>query len=396
MDTNSYFASVEQQLRSELRGSPTVVVPVRTDKTCCIAASYEAKRYGIKTGTGVAMARRLCGDLEIVESKPDKYIEVHYKIVSAVSSVLPVDSVQSIDEMSCRLTGRQKIRENAVEIGCEVKKTIKEQAGKYLRCSVGIAPNRLIAKIASGMKKPDGFTVISGEELPRRLYSLSLTGLPGIGRKMHTHLKRYGVQTIEQLCALSEERALDIWGSVVGKSLLVMLRGEDLAVGISERKTVGHSHVLPPELRTDERVRAVFVKLIYKAAFRLRRLKYLFERMVVGIDYMGEEESWKMAADIGKKNDTLTMIDAFSAVWKDRPSGRRPLRLSVTFTDLTPSNETSMPLFTGERKRDNIASALDRINEKYGMNSIYYGSMHGAQESAPMRIAFTSIPVYRK
>jgi DNA polymerase IV len=242
------------------------------------------------------------------------------------------------------------------------------------------------------MKKPDGFTVISGEELPQRLYSLSLTDLPGIGRRMHARLKRHGVQTVEQLCALSEERVLDAWGSVVGKRLLIMLRGEDIAESPSERKTVGHSHVLPPELRTDEGVRAVFVKLIHKAAFRLRRLEYLSDRMVVGIDYMGGEESWKKAVDIGEKNDTLTMIEAFFSVWGDRPSGRKSLRLSVTFTDLTLSNETSMPLFTGERKRDSVASALDKINEKYGMNSIYYGSMHGAQESAPMRIAFTSVP----
>jgi DNA polymerase-4 len=392
VDMNSYFASVEQQLRPELRGRPTVVIPVMTDNTCCIAASYEAKRYGIKTGTGVALARRLCEDLEIVESRPDKYIEVHHKIVSAVSSVLPVDSVQSIDEMSCRLTGRQTVRENAIEIGHGVKRAIKEQVGEYLGCSLGIAPNRLIAKIASGMKKPDGFTVLSGEDLPRRLYSLSLIDLPGIGRRMRDRLKRRGVHTVEQLCALSEERVLDVWGSVVGKRLLLMLRGEDVTESASERKTVGHSHVLPPELRTDDGVHAVFVRLIHKAAFRLRRLKYLSGRMVVGIDYMGEKESWKAAVDIGNKNDTLTMIEAFSLVWKRRPSGRRPLRLSVTFTELMPSDETSMLLFTGERKRDNISSALDKINEKYGMNSIYYGSMHGARESAPMRIAFTSVP----
>lgn len=392
VDMNSYFASVEQQLRPELRGRPTVVVPVVTDSTCCIAASYEAKKYGIKTGTGVASARKLCKGLAIVESRPEKYIETHHKIVSAVSSVLPVDSVHSIDEMSCRLTGRQTVRENAVEIGREVKRAIKEQVGEYVKCSVGIAPNRFIAKVASGMEKPDGFTVISKEELPQRLYSLSLTDLPGIGRRMHARLKGCGVHTVEGLCALSEERVLDVWGSVAGKRFLIMLRGEDVIESTSGRKTVGHSHVLPPELRTDEGMRAVFVKLIHKAAFRLRRLKYLSDRMVVRIDYLGEEASWRMGVNIGKKNDTRTMIEAFSGAWRERPSGRKPLRASVTFTDLTPSDESAMPLFAGERKRDDIAGALDKINERYGMDSIYYGSMHGASESAPMRIGFTSIP----
>jgi len=156
VDMNSYFASVEQQLRPELRGKPTVVVPVMTDSTCCIAASYEARKYGIKTGTNVAEARKLYKELKIVESRPEKYIEIHHKIVSAVSSVLPVDSVLSIDEMSCRLTGKQTVRENAVEIGREVKRAIREQVGEYVKCSVGIAPNRFIAKVASDMEKPDG------------------------------------------------------------------------------------------------------------------------------------------------------------------------------------------------------------------------------------------------
>ena len=167
VDMNSYFASVEQQLRSELRGRPTVVVPVMADSTCCIAASYEAKKYGISTGTGVAAARKLCKGLQIVESRPEKYIEMHRKIVSAVNSVLPVDTVHSIDEMSCRLTGRQTVRETAVEIGSAVKKAIREQAGEYLRCSVGIAPNRFLAKVASDMQKPDGLTVISREDLSK-------------------------------------------------------------------------------------------------------------------------------------------------------------------------------------------------------------------------------------
>ncbi len=392
VDMNSYFASVEQQLRPELRGKPTIVVPVMADSTCCIAASYEARKYGIKTGTNVAEARKACNELNIVESRPEKYIETHHKIVSAVSSVLPVDSVQSIDEMSCRLTGRQTIRENAIEIGREVKRAIREQVGEYVRCSVGIAPNRFIAKVASDMEKPDGFTVISREELPQRLYSLSLTDLPGIGKKMHARLKARGINTIEALCALPEEKIRDIWGSVVGKRFLLLLRGEDMVENPTERRSVGHSHVLPPELRTDEGVRAVFVKLIHKAAFRLRRLKYLSDRMVVRMEYLGEEESWKVGVNIGKKNDTRTMIEAFSGAWQERPSGRKPLRASVTFTDLTPSDESAMPLFAGERKRDDIAGALDKINERYGADSIYYGSMHGASESAPMRIGFTSIP----
>lgn len=392
VDMNSYFASVEQQTRPGLRGRPTVVVPVMADSTCCIAASYEAKGYGIKTGTKVAEARRLCQDLEIVESRPELYIETHDKIKSAVDSVLPVEKVLSIDEMACRLTGRQTDYDNAVSIGRRVKDTIRAEVGEYVKCSLGLAPNRFLAKVATDMEKPDGFTVITKGDLPHKLYSLSLTDLPGIGRRMHVRLKSCGVHTVEALCSLPEGRMRDIWGGVVGERFLLMLAGEDVEEPETGRKTVSHSHVLAPKYRTDEGTRAVFVRLIHKAAFRLRGLGYLAGKMGVRIDYLGGEASWKVRADVRERNDTQTMIEAFSSLWKKRPRRRKPLRAAVVFTDLTPASEASFSLFSGERKRDSVASALDKINERWGTNSIYYGAMHGASESAPLRIAFTSIP----
>ncbi|HVY55042.1 MAG TPA: hypothetical protein VHC46_04735, partial [Thermodesulfobacteriota bacterium] len=392
VDMNSYFASVEQQARPELRGKPTVVVPVMADSTCCIAASYEAKGYGIRTGTKVGEARRLCPDLEIVESRPELYIETHEKIKSAVNSVLPVEKVLSIDEMACRLTGRQTDYGNAVSIGRLMKETIRERVGEYVKCSLGIAPNRFLAKVATDMEKPDGFTVITKEDLPHKLYSLSLTDLPGIGRRMHARLKSRGVNTVEALCSLSEGRMRDIWGSVVGERFLLMLAGEDLEEPETGRKTISHSHVLAPKFRTDEGTRAVFIRLIHRAAFRLRKHGYLAGKMGVRIDYLGGEASWKVRADVRERNDTRTMIEAFSSLWKKRPRRRKPLRAAVVFTDLIPASETSFSLFSGERKRDSVASALVTIHDRWGTNSIYYGAMHGASGSAPLRIAFTSIP----
>lgn len=392
VDMNSYFASVEQQLTPGLRGKPTVVVPVMADSTCCIAASYEAKKYGIKTGTNVAEARKICKELNIVESRPEKYIEMHHRIFSAVNSVLPVDKVLSIDEMACRLTGRQTDYGNAVSIGRQVKGAIKEQVGEYVKCSLGLAPNRFLAKVATDMEKPDGFTVITKEDLPHKLYSLSLTDLPGIGKRMHKRLKLHGVGTVEELCGLSENKITAVWQSVLGKRFRLMLMGEEVTEPETERRTVSHSHVLAPKLRTDKGTRAVFVRLIDKAAFRLRRLGYLAGKMVVRIDYLGGETSWKVSADVLVRNDTQTMIEAFSSLWEKRPRRRKPLRASVIFTDLIPARETSFSLLSGERKRDRVANALDKINGRWGASSIYYGAMHGASESAPLRIAFTSIP----
>lgn len=392
LDMNSYFASVEQHLRPELRGTPTAVVPVMVDSTCCIAASYEAKRFGIKTGTGVGMAKKLCPTLNVVQARPTLYIDCHNKIVSAVREVLPIDSVHSIDEMSCRLTGRHREYDNAVSLGQRVKESIKKNVGESLRCSVGIAPNRFIAKVASGMKKPDGFTVITRGDLPEALYPLSLRDLPGIGRKMHARLKKYDIHNVEDLYSLSGERFLDIWNNIGGMRLRHLLDGQEVPEKETQRRTVSHSHVLAPEMRTEERTRAVLIRLIHKAAFRLRRLKYLAGTITIRVKYFNASQSWKKTLKIGKRHDTQSMIQAFSEIWRERPRGLTPLSTAVVLSELTPANEASYSLFSNEFKQDRLALAVDRINERYGMNSIYFGSMHEASESAPLRISFTSIP----
>jgi len=211
VDMNAYFASVEQQVCPELRGRPTAVVPVMTDSTCCIAVSYEAKEYGIKTGTKVLAARRLCPDLQLVESRPALYVKYHKEIIEAVNTVLPVEQVHSIDEMSCKLIGRERNPDYAVLLAKDIKQAIKERVGKYLLCSIGIAPNRFLSKVASNMEKPNGMTLITEDELPHKLYSLSLSDLPGIGSGMLTRLNLHGVNSVEALCSLSQSQCFGIW-----------------------------------------------------------------------------------------------------------------------------------------------------------------------------------------
>src|SRR6266568_9172068 len=152
VDLNSYFASCEQQDRPDLRGQPVGVVPMLADTTCCIAASYEAKAYGVRTGTIVADAKRLCPGIILVEGRHELYTEYHHRIVEAVESCLPVTAVCSIDEMACRLMGRERPLLAALELGRRVKARIRESAGEMMRSSVGLATNRFLSKVASDME----------------------------------------------------------------------------------------------------------------------------------------------------------------------------------------------------------------------------------------------------
>lgn len=164
VDFNSYFASIEQQLRPDLRGKPIGVLAVLAETTCCIAASYEAKAFGIKTGTGVRDARKLCPNMVFVEARPPLYIEYHHKLIEIVESCTHVEKVLSIDEMVCKLTGSQQQKENALKLAAKIKREINKQF-EFIHCSIGIAPNTFLAKLASNMQKPNGCVVIEQQDI---------------------------------------------------------------------------------------------------------------------------------------------------------------------------------------------------------------------------------------
>lgn len=166
LDLNSYFASVEQELRPELRDRPIAVVPVMADTTCAIAASYEAKAFGVRTGTRVGDAKQMCPGIVLVEARHELYVDYHNRIVEVVEQCVPVSAVLSIDEMASSLIGREQPLSAALDLAKRIKASIRENVGFTLRCSIGLAPNRYLAKIASDMEKPDGLVALTPDLLP--------------------------------------------------------------------------------------------------------------------------------------------------------------------------------------------------------------------------------------
>ena len=207
LDMDNYFASVEQQARPELRGKPVGILPVMSEGSCCIAASYHAKRRGIKTGTRVYDARRICPEVQFVAARPDYYVKVHKRILTAVDSVVPIDKVWSIDEMAVKLLGKEREPDEAMQIGRRIKAAVCDAVGECLTCSVGLAPTRLLAKVACELDKPDGLCALPLEKLPGAIDKLQLTDLPGINVGIRARLHRKGVCTIRLLWEMSAQRA---------------------------------------------------------------------------------------------------------------------------------------------------------------------------------------------
>ncbi len=390
VDLNAYFASVTQQLRPELRGRPVAIVPVMTDSTCCLTASYEAKARGVTTGTNVAEVRRRCPGITFVESQVREYVAFHHAILAAAETCLPIQAVYSIDEFSCPLLGRDREPDRAVQLARAIKKAILERVGECMRCSIGIAPNRFLAKVASDMQKPDGLVLIRSEDLPRILYPLKLTDLPGIGRRMFLRLQARGIRTIEALCKLDQHEMTALWGSIVGGVFWAWLRGEETPESATTRRSLGHQHVLPPQQRHEAAARSVAILLLHRAAARMRRKGYWARRLILALQ-LGRHHGWADKMAFPECRDTLTLIEMLTALWARRPRGD-VLCVSVTLADLVSSPYATLPLFPDAARRDRLAAAMDRINTIFGPYCVYTAAMHEARGSAPTRISYASIP----
>ena len=412
VDLNSYFASVEQEVRPELRGRPVGVAPMMADTTVCIAASYEAKQFGVKTGTVVADAKKMCPEIVLVEARHEIYVDYHHRIVEAVESCLPVSAVLSIDEMACRLIGRERPLVTALELGRRVKARLREKVGSTLRSSVGLATNRYLAKIASDMEKPDGLVALPLDILPEALAQLTLRDLPGIGARTEKRLNDKGITTMAQLLALSCEEAGELWGSVWGERLWHWLRGEDFDMSETEHlKTISHSHVLAPEMRTAEKAWAVAHKLLHKAAMRLRSNGLWASGIGLAVGFAaprGEKtpvsrfgvptRGWHSEIHLSECQDNQTLIGALSRLWAKRPAGAsydQPYFIGVQLNGLVPDRLHSLNLFDAldnAKSRAKLLAAMDAVNQKYGTSALAPAAMLTAYKAAPTRIAFHSIP----
>jgi DNA polymerase-4 len=419
IDLNSFFASVEQQLHEEYRGKPTGVVPTMADTTSLIAASYEAKALGIKTGTRVSDAKKICPGIILVCGNHAEYAEYSGRISDAVDRVCPVAHNPSIDEMVCQLIGREREPPHARRIALAIKQAIKADVGETLRCSIGMAPNRLLAKIASDMQKPDGLIGLLPSQLPRALAHLELRDLPGVGARTEARLKAKNIYTMPDLLALDRNGMHKLFDSVWGNRIYHWLRGEatgDDGAPVSDgiQKSLGHSHVLAPEHRSQNGAWAVAHKLLHKAAMRLRMEKFHTGSLSVTVRFALTREQnernamsklhysglkgvgWGMEARFRPCQDTLSLLEALRGCWQQCPNDlehQRPFFVSVTLHNLVSEDEVQTTLFEEPGNRTQLSATMDKLNLKYGHTTLHFAGMLTARDAAPTRIAFTAIPV---
>ena len=402
LDLNSYFASVEQQLQPKLQNKPIAIVPTMTDATCAIAASYEAKAYGVKTGTMIYEAKKLCPEIICVQANHENYVRYHHKILEEIDKYIPIEIISSIDEVACKLIGSQKNEAQARKIAKNIKIGIQENIGQYIRCSIGIAPNRFLAKTASNLEKPDGLQVLYSKDIPDRIKHFKLSDLTGIGRAMEYRLNKSGILSIQELYNISPKHMRKIWGNVQGEKFWYMLRGKEIADVKTERKTIGHSHVLEPKWRLVELAEKVMLRLLLKAASRLRRTDYYCSRLSLSIRTENNlrlegKSRFYRACDNKKLQEEATKI--WTQLIKKR-NFKQIKKISITLYNLKKKSDLQPELFQNFNKKitldtnrfEELSKTMDNINTRFGRDSVTIGGLpNKIKYFSGTRIAFTRI-----
>ncbi len=365
---NSFFASCEQQLRPELRGVPVGIAPVEADTTCCIAASYEAKASGVKTGTGVAEARQICPNIQIVQARPSLYREMHYKIVDAVERVAPVYEVLSVDEMVISPWANERTVQDCLRTGQSISDSIRYEVGECMTCSVGIAPNAFLAKVAGDLQKPRGLSIVTQEDIPHKFNKLALNDWPGIARGMKRRFEAHGVVTTKQMYNLTLSEMRTIFDSINGERWYRLIRGEAVEMPAIKKWQVGHSNVLAPEFRNLKGSWSIACRLIEKAGERLRKDELHASRVYASVgSYTGQ--GWSRAIRITPTDRTYRFLDALRLIWLE--TVHNPSHVSVALQNVAPAHDSTLDLFPDdaldERRLDGV---MDQINRRFGRGTI--------------------------
>lgn len=394
LDLNSFFASCEQQENPELRGKPVAVLPTMAETTCAIAASYEAKAFGIRTGTLVKDIRRLCPQTIFVPARHKLYVEYHHRIRAAIETCIPIADVMSIDEVACPLDRVERDPASAYALALKIKNVIREQVGACLTSSIGIASNKFLAKLASNMQKPDGLILLRPQDLPNAILHLELRAIPGIGPGMEARLQNAGLETMEKLWAAKPDYLRRVWGGICGLKFHALLHGCDLRSPAHPRRSISHQHVLAPQERTVADALPIMRGLLAHAAERLRREGFYCSYLGIDIKWAhrkpesGGDVYWFDTVDFQQTQDTKLMLEALANLWVRVPP-LRPWRLGVVLGGLTPVAAHQPDLFTPVKKKSPVAHLVDKLNAKYGRETIGYGVQPGVHKS---KIAFQRVP----
>ncbi len=408
LDMNSFFATVEQQANPSLRGKPLGVCAYLGKHSCIIAPSREAKRLGVRVGMSVAEAKQRIPSMAFVQADPPKYRSVIGRVFTMLHELTDTVEHYSIDEAFMDCTGWYPNDLALIEPLLRIKQRIRTEIGDALTCSIGVAPTRILAKLASDYHKPDGFTMVSHASLRAFLAEHKLTDISGIAERNRRKLARLGIFTVLDLLDHPPEQLLRLYGKpffLLQAGLLGLACDSITQFRNTIPKSVGHSYCVPKRVSDAGQLLAVFMKLVEKAGRRLRGLQRHAGAVVVTVgsssaappsgpfythrkDYRSAQQAFGEPV-----SDAFTLLSASIAALHTIWNGEEALSfLAITCIDLSPwTKQHTARLQTAnpsQDKRLRVSQALDQVHAKYGSEALVFGEVLKAAGAAPDRIGF--------
>lgn len=382
IDLNSCFASIEQQANPFLRGKPIAVAAYDSPGGCILAPSVEAKRLGIKVGMRVFEGRAIYPKLIIKSPDPDKYRAVHWqfqKLLSDYGDPTP----KSIDEFVIELDNPQKFAP-------EIKTRIKKEIGDYLTVSIGIAPNRFLAKTAAGLHKPDGLDEINISNFLEIYSKLKLMDLCGIKQGNAGRLNSWGIFTVIDFFNASTPTLQGAFRSIVGRDWYLRLHGYEADDVVFDRSSFGNSFALPKPLSTPKELAPILVKLVEKTGFRMRQAGFLARGVHVGVLFK-DHSYWHHGMWVPPVFDSRDIFQIAFKILSSCPKLTAVHILSESCFNLEKIANRQLEMFSG--KKEELVLAMDKINQRWGSFTIMPGLMLGTENLVLDRIAFGGIKV---
>ena len=391
IDLNSCFAMLEQQANPLIRHQPVAVAAYATPGGVILAASYEAKDLGITVGQRVRDARAICPQLIVLTPDPDKYIDAHHRFKKVLLAYTNRVTPKSIDEFVLDLHDASLVRPGSLEtMGQRIKHDISRMLGEYVTVNIGIAPNRFLAKLASGLHKPNGMDVITHANLADIYAGLSLTDLPGINYRYAARLRLAGINTpLQFLAAPAGQLQREVFHSITGYYWYLRLRGYEIDAASFRRQSFGQQYALGKKTADRTELARILLKLCVKAGRRLRQNNY--EAWGIHLSLTFDDSSrWS------RRNLAPSAIysdqEIFHYANKLLLEAVIPARVSqvaVTVYHISRVNPVQLNLLH-KPYADNraAAQATDAINDRYGEYTIMPAMMHDMDNVIIKRIAF--------
>lgn len=392
IDLNSCFASVEQQANPFLRGKPVAVAAFNSPRGCILAASVEAKRWGIKTGMRVKDGKELFSKLIVLTPDPLKYRCVHLAIKKIVSDYTDDFLPKSIDEFVLNLKDRPCLRGKTIyDVGREIKQRIKAEVGEWLTVSIGISTNRYLAKIASNLKKPDGLEEINKNNFLNIYSKLALTDLTGIKSANASRLNGMGIYSVLDFYNASVWKLKASFHSITGLYWYERLRGFEVDDFISKRGSYGNSVAIGKTVISFEEICPILCNLVEKMAGRLRAAGYKAYGVHLALFYKNGSFWHKGESGQSPIFSSKDFFTRAAALAKEASRNLPVGNIAVSAFNLIKTDSLQLEIFEDIEKRDSLTNAVDEINERWGDFVVKPALILKSKQNVLDRIAFGGV-----